>query len=181
MIQQVFGDRVQLSRADADVEDLVDLSRRFSRFDLVAGRSLGLGGSSGTSATNGQSNSTSGFGGGLGGGIGGGLGGAGALGGIGALGINGTGMGNQNQQVRNTTRNPSRDSAALSNMSSEEIQALENQLAQDGKLDGATQADLMQRREGNDLCLDDSPKQSSHREDRRYPLDGSNRSARHAT
>lgn len=44
VIQQVFGNRVQLSRADADVEDLVDLSRRFSRFDLVDGRSLGLGG-----------------------------------------------------------------------------------------------------------------------------------------
>lgn len=150
VIQQVFGDRVQLSRADADAEDLLDLSSRFSRFDLVAGRSLGLGGASGTNATNGQSSSgfggLGGLGGGLGG-IGGGIGGAGVLGGIGALGINGTGFGIQNQQVRNTSPNPSRDSTSLRNMSAAEIQALENQLAQDGKLDRGTQADLMQSRE----------------------------------
>ncbi len=139
VIQQVFGDRVQLSRADADVEDLIDLSRRFSRFDLVAGRSLGLGSSSGTTQTNGQANSTSAFG--------GGLGRADGLGGIGMLGMNGGNLGMQGQQIRNLSSNPSRDSAALNNMSSEEIQTLENQLAGDGKLDKGTQADLMQRRE----------------------------------
>lgn len=145
VIQQVFGDRVQLSRADADVEDLIDLSRRFSRFDLVAGRSLGLGSPSGTNPTNGQANATGGFGGGLGGL--GALGGIDALGGIGALGMNGPGFGNLNQQARNTSPNSNRDSAALNNFSAAEIQAFENQLAQDGKLDGGTQADLMQRRE----------------------------------
>ncbi len=135
VIQQVFGDRVQLSRADADVEDLLDLSRRFSRFDMVAGRSLGLGGSAGSKQTNGQSNSTSGFGNGLGSGGGGGLG------------LTGSGFGNQNQSTRNTSPIPSRDSQALSDMSSDEIQKLENQLAQEGQLDGGTQADLMHRRE----------------------------------
>ncbi len=44
VIQQVFGDRVQMNRADADMDDLLDLSRRFNRFDMVDGRSLGLGG-----------------------------------------------------------------------------------------------------------------------------------------
>ncbi len=135
VIQQVFGDRVQLSRADADVEDLLDLSRRFSRFDMVAGRSLGLG----SKQNGGQSNSTSGFG--------NGLGRSGSSNGINGLGINGQGLGNQLQPNRNSSQNPSRDSEALSDMSSDEIQKLENQLAQEGKLDGSTQADLMQRRE----------------------------------
>jgi general secretion pathway protein D len=139
VIQQVFGDRVQLSRADADVEDLIDLSRRFSRFDLVAGRSLGLGSSAGTNPTNGQSNSTSGFG--------GGSGNADVLGGGGALGMNGAGIGIQNQRARNVSSNSGRDTAALSNMSADEIQSLENQLTQDGKLNAGAQADLMQRRE----------------------------------
>ena len=141
VIQQVFGDRVQLSRADADVEDLIDLSRRFSRFDLVAGRSLGLGGTGstgGANQSNGQSNSSSGFG--------GGLGRSGSLAGLGAAGANGAGFGNQNQPVRNTTQRSGRDAEALSNMSAEEIQKFENQLAQDGKLNDVTQADLMQRR-----------------------------------
>ena len=139
VIQQVFGDRVQLSRADADVEDLIDLSRRFSRFDLVAGRSLGLGGSGGAKQSNGQSNSSSGFG--------GGQGRSGSLGGFGGTGANGTGFGNQNAQGRNATPQLGRDSQALSNMSAEEIQTIENQLAQDGQLNEVTQADLMQRRE----------------------------------
>ena len=37
------GDRVQLNSADADFTDLIDLSQRFNRFDLVDGRALGLG------------------------------------------------------------------------------------------------------------------------------------------
>jgi len=139
VIQQVFGDRVQLSRADADVEDLLDLSRRFSRFDLVAGRSLGLGGSAGTNQTSGQPNSTSGFG--------SGLGRSGTLGGVGGLGMNEAGLGNQNEQVRDSSPNPGRDSEALSDMSSDAIQKLENQLAQNGRLSDGTRADLMQRRE----------------------------------
>ena len=42
-VSQVFGDRVQLNSADADFTDLIDLSQRFNRFDLVDGRALGLG------------------------------------------------------------------------------------------------------------------------------------------
>lgn len=140
VIQQVFGDRVQLSRADADAEDLLDLSRRFTRFDLVAGRSMGLGGASGSKQGSGQSNSTSGFG--------SGLGRYGTMNGLGMLGMNGSGLGNpQNQSIRNTAANSGNDSDPLSNMSSDEIQKLENQIAQAGKLDEGTQAELMQRRE----------------------------------
>ena len=43
VIAQVFGSRVDLNMADADQEDLMDLSQRFNRFDLVDGRALGLG------------------------------------------------------------------------------------------------------------------------------------------
>ena len=43
VIAQVFGNQVELSTADADFDDLADLSQRFNRFDLVDGRSLGLG------------------------------------------------------------------------------------------------------------------------------------------
>lgn len=42
VISQVFGDRVQLNSADADFTDLIDLSLRFNRFDLVDGQALGL-------------------------------------------------------------------------------------------------------------------------------------------
>ncbi len=138
VIQQVFGDRVQLSRADADVEDLIDLSRRFSRFDLVDGRSLGLGGSNNSNQMNGGMNSNNGLG---------GLGRAGALGGLGAMGANGT-FGNQNQTNRVPTKPLSAlDADNLTDLSSDEIQNLENQLSRDGRLSDGTQADLMQRRE----------------------------------
>lgn len=43
VISQVFGDRVQWNEADTDMNELDDLSQRFNRFDLVDGRSLGLG------------------------------------------------------------------------------------------------------------------------------------------
>ena len=137
VIQQVFGDRVQLSRADADVEDLVDLSRRFSRFDLVDGRSLGLGGASNNNQTGGTNNSTNGFG--------NRLGGLSAAGGMGAFGQNG--LGNSSQSTRGQGRPNNLNADTLNDLSSDEIQGLENQLAAEGKLSEDDQADLMQRRE----------------------------------
>lgn len=148
VIQQVFGDRVQLSRADADVEDLIDLSRRFSRFDLVDGRSLGLGGSNSGNQANGMggANGMNGLN-GANGGFGGALGLNGGLGGLGAMGANGN-FGNQNQTGRNPARTLSTLGAdSLTDLSSDEIQNLENQLSRDGRLNDGTQADLMQRRE----------------------------------
>ncbi len=138
VIQQVFGDRVQLSRADADVEDLIDLSRRFSRFDLVDGRSLGLGGSNNTNQSGGANSANGAFG---------GLGMAASAGGLGAFGQNGN-FGNNSQSQRGLAR-PTRNlnSDNLTDLSADEIQKLENQLAADGRLSENNQADLMQRRE----------------------------------
>ncbi len=142
VIQQVFGDRVQLNRADAEVEDLVDLSRRFSRFDLVDGRSLGLGSHANSGSRSGQNSSPFG-----------GLGqqsnalNAGGLGGIGVLGGNATnGFGNFNNQNSQQRTNP-RVQDSLRNMSADQIQQLENEIAENGQLPEQLQADLMQRRE----------------------------------
>lgn len=138
VIQQVFGDRVQLSRADADVEDLMELSRRFSRFDLVDGRSLGLGGANSTNQSAGANGINNSFG--------GGMGRANSLGGFGALGQNNTA--NANQPGRSLNKlNSNLNADKLTDLSSDEIQKLENQLAAEGQLSDENQADLMQRRE----------------------------------
>ena len=75
-VSQVFGDRVQLNSADADFTDLIDLSQRFNRFDLVDGRALGLGTFDGGQQS-GNVGSLGGFNTGRQGGFGGGLGGLG--------------------------------------------------------------------------------------------------------
>ncbi len=132
VIQQVFGNRVHLSRADADAEDLIDLSRRFNRFDLVDGRSLGLGNNQNRANNllnqNGrffdpqfqQFNQA-------------------GLGGMAAGGIFGI-QPMQPQNIGNTTE-------PLRNMSSDQIQQLENAIAEEGRLGEKLQSDLMQRRE----------------------------------
>jgi len=88
-IRNVFGNRVSLNFSDSDQIDILDLVQRFNRFDLVDGRSLGLG-------IGGQGNGQFG-GGGLGGGFGGGGFGRGGFGGGGfgggGLGMGGLGMG----------------------------------------------------------------------------------------
>ncbi len=43
VIGQIYGNLVDLNMADADTDNLADLSQRFNRFDLVDGRALGLG------------------------------------------------------------------------------------------------------------------------------------------
>lgn len=145
VIQQVFGDRVQLSRADNEFEDLVDLNRRFNRFDLVERRSLGLGSyqSSNKQQGGGFNNGMLGLGMGLGGmGLNGmgmnalGMNGANAMG----MGINGLGSNSQTQALANRNREP------LSSLSSDQIQQLENEMAEQGQLSEDAQADLMQRR-----------------------------------
>jgi general secretion pathway protein D len=138
VIQQVFGDRVQFNRADAEVEDLVDLSRRFNRFDLVDGRSLGLGNSSNRS--NNQFNQS-------GNPFGSGLGNGSNLAGFSAAGINGN-FTNPNAQPRNLSSGlANRKLEALNNLSADEIQQLENQIAKEGRLTDEVQAELMQRKE----------------------------------
>ncbi|MEM6365472.1 MAG: hypothetical protein AAF745_13680, partial [Planctomycetota bacterium] len=39
-ISHMYGDRVQLNQADNDFADLIELTQRFNRFDIVDGRSL---------------------------------------------------------------------------------------------------------------------------------------------
>ena len=80
-IRDLFGNRVVLSYGTADDRLLRDLQERFSRFDILNSRALGLGIFQGGGIG----------GGGLGGGIGGGIGGFG--GGIGGGGIGGFGGG----------------------------------------------------------------------------------------
>ncbi|MGN6133230.1 MAG: type II secretion system protein GspD [Aureliella sp.] len=142
VIQQVFGNRVQMHRADADVEDLIDLSRRFNRFDLVDGRSLGLGGTGGRNGNN-SSNSTGGLG-------RNGLGRAAALGmGGGLAGVNGlTGMGAQGGMMNSgNTTVVNNDQEPLNDLSADEIQRLENEVAANGQLSEENRADLLQRKE----------------------------------
>jgi general secretion pathway protein D len=136
VIKQVFGDRVQLNRADAEVEDLVDLSQRFSRFDLVDGRSLGLGSHSANSGSRSSQNSNP-FG---------GLGQQANALTAGGLGGNSSNFGNFNNQNSQQRTSP-RVQDSLRNMSADQIQQLENEIAEKGQLTEQVQADLMQRRE----------------------------------
>lgn len=139
VIQQVFGERVQFNRADGDAEDLIELSRRFSRFDLVDGRSLGLGNPSnqGMSRTQSQNNGNFLMG----------LNNPNGLGNIGILGAQG-GIGFPNVNTQNAAGvSTHRPSDRLNKLSSDEIQGFENQIARQGQLSEDTQADLMQQRE----------------------------------
>lgn len=141
VISQVFGDRVELNMADADVDELMDLSQRFSRFDLVDGRALGLG----TFDGGGQA------GGGGGGGAGMMAGGA-MMGGMGAMpGMGAAGAGAGGGQGRSRNRNNAQAGAneSLKNMSSAEIQRLEDELALDGEISEQSRARLMQRNQAS--------------------------------
>ncbi|MEO1530139.1 MAG: hypothetical protein AAFX06_32470 [Planctomycetota bacterium] len=155
-IQHVYGDRVQLNSADNDFTDFIELTQRFNRFDLVDGRALGLGTFGGGGLGQGNIN---GNGGGLGlgrgglgvgglGGIGGGLGGlGGGLGGLGGgLGGFGGGLTNRSRSRINQQGLTTDEGQALSDLSSAEIQALEDQLAS-GDLDAEQRSRLLARRE----------------------------------
>lgn len=130
VIQQVFGDRVELNRADAEAEDLVDLSQRFSRFDLVDGRSLGLGSSGGRAG--GPQNQNGAL-----------MGGPGQS--LGMDGLFGNNTPLMNQQLPRQSR--SRGAAAEHGMSSDQVQLLENERGADGRLSEDAQADLMHRKD----------------------------------
>ena len=153
-IQHVYGNRVQLNSADNDFTDFIELTQRFNRFDLVDGRALGLG-------TFGGGGLGQGVGGGIGtglgrgglgvGGLGGGLGGlGGGLGGLGGLGGFSGGLGggltNRSRSRINQQSLVSPEGEPLSDLSSAEIQAIENQLAS-GELDEEQRSELLQRKE----------------------------------
>lgn len=148
VIQQVFGDRVQMNRADADMDDLLDLSRRFNRFDMVDGRSLGLGGANNTGSggrTSGNNSSALGGRNGTGSGNGNNALNRAMAGGNGLNGFSSPLGSNSNRTLFNNSN--SQEKASLRDLSAEEIQQLENELAQQGDLTPETQADLLQRRD----------------------------------
>jgi len=129
VISQVFGDRVELNMADADFDELNDLYQRFNRFDLVDGRSLGLG----TFDINDRSGSLQNR-------QGLGIGSAGNLGG--ALSLNGS-ISNRSRRRQSPINH--RD-VSLKNLTVAEIQDLENQLTATGDISELAAARLMKRR-----------------------------------
>ena len=137
VIAQIFGDRVDLNMADADMEDLNDLSQRFNRFDLVDGRALGLGT---FDNGNGNGGATQQAGGGLLRGnqalIGGGIGMAGGLGVQGGL--------SPRSRSRSDQRISQRE-AENNRLSASEIQDIENELANRGALSEQEKARLARR------------------------------------
>ncbi len=139
VIGQVFGDRVQLNIADADTDDLIDLTQRFSRFDLVDGRSLGLGTfeTGGPGGPRGQLGLNNGLGNNLLGGFGGALGG----------GVPGLGGLTARSRSRVSPAATISENTSLDNLAAEEIQRLENQLADNGRISEEDRADLMRRNE----------------------------------
>ena len=158
-IQHVYGNRVQLNSADNDFTDFIELTQRFNRFDLVDGRALGLGtfgGGGGLGQGNVNGNATGVGRGGLGfGGVGGGLGGFGGFGGgLGGFGGGlgggfGSGLGgltNRSRSRINQQGLSTPEGQPLSDLSSSEIQAIEDQLAS-GDLDAEQRSRLLERRE----------------------------------
>ncbi|MBX3422183.1 MAG: type II secretion system protein GspD [Pirellulaceae bacterium] len=132
VIQQVFGNRVQLNRADAETEDLVDLSSRFNRFDLVDGRSLGLG-----SPNNRLNNQAGRFGNNF----------SGQFQPFNMSGINGLGVPGalRNQPVPLSTDQGIVDSPQV--LSADQIQKIENAVANGIELSEQAQDDLLKRKE----------------------------------
>ena len=147
VIQQILGNRVQYNAASSDQTDLDDLSQRFNRFDLVDGRALGLG-SLDSSSNNGSSSSR-------GGGSGSNslqLRGANGLNGInGGNGLNGFGGGSSTDSFgsgarRNSQLNANGDNRPLTDLSSEEIQRLENQMVDQGRINDGDRSELLERK-----------------------------------
>jgi general secretion pathway protein D len=140
-IRDIFGDRVRLGQGTADDRILLDLQRRFNRFDIVDERSLGLG----------LTALSSGFGGGGVGGVGGfgAGGGVGAGGGFGAGGGRGGSFGggtftqplsNLNQQVTSQQQIQQENrqlNEFFQNLSPAERQAIENAIGTMGGKDNA--------------------------------------------
>lgn len=165
-IQQVFGNRVQMQSANADFNQLIELSQRLNRFDLVDGRALGLGTFDGGNALGGGAG-RGGLGGGIGGGIGGGgfgrsgfggrgLGGLG--GGLGGFGLGGVGGGlggglggfgglNRGRGRINQSNLQNQEGERLQDLTGAEIQALENQIAFGGTQGDEARSELLRRRE----------------------------------
>ena len=137
VIAQVFGDRVEWNTADSDTDALQDLSHRFNRFDLVDGRSLGLGTFDHSGNSNQSPLAASPY----------------ARSNLNAsqpfpLGANNLSSRSRRQNNRDTTADPSlarQPLTASAGLSNTEIQAIENELARSGSLTDHSRGRLMQR------------------------------------
>lgn len=135
-ISDLYGDRVEVSTGDNDVEAMMELQQRMTRFDILDQRASGLGSGSGGQSGGGGGNS-GGFGGSSGGS--GGRGGGGGMGGMGMQ--NGMGMGSgQNQRRRQQPQNFQQQQQTLSNpnLNAEQVQALSD-AQQEGELGTAVE------------------------------------------
>ncbi|MEP0343888.1 type II secretion system protein GspD [Rhodopirellula bahusiensis] len=122
VIGQIYGDRVDLNMADADTDELNDLSQRFNRFDLVDGRALVLGTFDSTgNSLSGTNNSGLGIG----------------------LGIQ-PGGGLTGRSRSRSLQNPSGQNQRSSNLSAREMQEIESRLAAVGDGSAESRARLMQ-------------------------------------
>lgn len=138
VIGQIFGDRVDLNMADADMEDLNDLSQRFNRFDLVDGRALGLGTLENGNRNGGNAALQQRGAGLLAGNQAMMAGGAGLLGGQGLPGGLAVRSRRRPEPASSTTSSDTKLSAA-------EIQDIENELARQGELSSQKKARLNRR------------------------------------
>ena len=131
LIAQVFGDQVELNTADADLEALDDLSQRFNRFDLVDGRSLGLGTFEGNGTAGGALRNPM-------------LGARGSLAGspLGGYPPPGGLAGRPLGRPTPISRLPA---AVRDKLSAGEIQEIEDQIAREGEISDEERAELMQR------------------------------------
>lgn len=144
-IADLFGDRVEVSTGDNDIESMMELQQRMMRFDILDQRASGLGmSSSGQGGSglggNSQGANRSGIG-----GIGNsGMGGFGGMSGMGMNGMGGFGQGGfsggQNQRRRTQTQNIQQQQQILSNpnLNAEQVQALSD-AQQNGELGPAVE------------------------------------------
>jgi general secretion pathway protein D len=148
-IADLFGDRVEVSTGDNDIESMMELQQRMMRFDILDQRASGLG-----MSASGQGGGGFGGGGqgGNRGGMGGvgnsGMGGFGGMGGMGGMGMNGMGGfgqggfgGGQNQRRRTQTQNVQQQQQQIlsnPNLNAEQVQALSD-AQQNGELGPAVE------------------------------------------
>lgn len=137
-IADIFGDRVILGLGGNASQTFTELTERFDRFDLIDGRSQGLGLFGGGGGFGGGGFGGGGFGGGGfgGGGFGGGgFGGRGGFGGVGGIGGGGFGGARRSDLLRNsrtgrqaidTIAEAEAETIPLENLTPEQIQALAN-------------------------------------------------------
>lgn len=148
-IADLFGDRVEVSTGDNDIESMMELQQRMARFDILDQRASGLGmstsgqgGAGGGFGGGGFGGSSGGFGGRAGMGMAGGMGNMGMAGGMqfGGFGMNTMGGSGNNQRRRATTPSTAQQQQLLTNpnLNAEQVQALSD-AQQAGELGDAVQ------------------------------------------